>query len=176
MAEEDLVAQAKRGDPQAWAQLYECYYDRLYRYIYFKVEDAVVAEDVSSQVFLKALEALPTFSWRGTPFSAWLFRIARNLVIDQQRKGAAERRYISRESHFNPGPNAVEEVERKQEREQVAQAVARLTPMQQEVIRLRFASELSTAETARAIKKSIAAVKALQHSALVALRKVLSDK
>jgi RNA polymerase sigma-70 factor (ECF subfamily) len=139
-----------------------------------RIGDRAEAEDLTQQVFIKALQSISSFKWRGAPFSAWLFRIAHNQVVDYLRK---KKRYATaplNESLMDSGVDPQLAVERKLETEQLLLATKRLTEAQREVISLRFTSELSIAEVAKIMSKSEGAVKALQHSAIVALRKVLS--
>ena len=171
--EQNLVYQAQRGDKEAFAQLYESYFDKIYRYIVLKMGNKVEAEDMTQQVFLNALQSISSFKWKGVPFSAWLFRIAHNLVVDYWRK---EKKWdtTSLDDSLASGSNPQLMAERRLSIEQVISATKRLTKAQREVISLRFAAELSIAEVAKVMGKSEGAVKALQHSALVALRKSLS--
>lgn len=170
---DEEVARAKEGDAQAWAEIYEEYYDRLFRYFRSRLSEREVAEDLAAQVFVKAMAALPAYRFRGAPFAAWLFRIAANLVVDHHRRAASRQRYLRNQPPPPPTNSLHEEVEAQMEREEVMAAVGQLTPAQQEVIRLRFAAGLSTAETAQALGKSLAAVKSLQHQALITLRQLL---
>ena len=176
LSEPNLIARARQGESQAWAEIYEAFFGKIYRFIFFKIGSQEEAEDLSSRVFLKAIESVGSFRWRGVPLSAWLFRIASNLVIDHHRRAASQRRYIEQAPEPDPLPSAEEEAVKAVERDEVRRAVAQLTTAQQEVINLRFGAELSTAETAQAMKKSLAAVKALQHSALGNLRKIMSTQ
>lgn len=176
LSEPDLVTRARQGESQAWAEIYEEFFDRIFRFIFFKIGSQEEAEDLSSRVFLKAIESVGSFRWRGAPLSAWLFRIAHNLVIDHHRRAASQRRYLEQAPNPAPMPSAEDEAIKVVEREEMHRAVAQLTSAQQEVINLRFGAGLSTAETAQAMKKSLAAVKALQHSALVNLRKIVSKE
>ena len=82
--EESLMRRAQRRDPEAFTQLYEAYFDKIYRYIVIRIGNEMEAEDMTQQVFLKALQSISSFRWRGIPFSAWLFRIAHNLAVDSQ--------------------------------------------------------------------------------------------
>jgi RNA polymerase sigma-70 factor (ECF subfamily) len=172
--EESLVRRAQQRDQVALTQLYEENFDKIYRYIVLKIGDRTEAEDMTQQVFLNALKSISSFKWKGMPFSAWLFRIARNQVIDHVRKRSRKITVPLDESLVSGGSDPVQVTERKLEIEELALATKKLTKAQQEVISLRFAGELSVAEVARAMGKSEGAVKALQHSAIVALRKVLS--
>ena len=168
--ERSLVERAQRGDAEAFARLYEEHFDKIYRYIVLKVGSKADAEDLTEQVFLKVLESIASFRWRGVPFSAWLFRIARNLAIDHLRKKGREG-YLIEQSIYDFDPAAV--AEKRLTIEQLVIAVEGLTQAQRDVIALRFGAGLSTAETAKVVGKREGAVKALQHSALVALRKRL---
>lgn len=169
--EEELIRRAKEHDVQAWAEIYEQNFDRVYRYILIRVGNVMEAEDLAEQVFLKALQSMHSYSWRGVPFSAWLFRIAHNLVVDSQRQLSRREKSLP---DFIPGDeNPARVVEESALKEEMIIALDRLTAAQRRVIELRFAAGLSTEETARAMGKSAGAIKALQHSALVSLRKIL---
>ena len=84
--DESLVQRAKQYDEEAFAELYEKYFDKIYRYVALKVGDRMEAEDITQQVFLKAIKSISSFKWKGFPFSSWLFRIAHNQVVDYLRK------------------------------------------------------------------------------------------
>jgi len=172
--EESLVRRAQQRDQQAFAQLYEQHFDKIYRYVALRIGDRAEAEDITQQVFLKALQSISSFRWKGIPFSAWLFRIAHNQVIDYLRKKTKQATVPIDESavSFSSDPQIL--AEQRLNIEQLLSAAKRLTEAQREVISLRFAGELSIAEVAKIMGKSQGAVKALQHSAIVALRKVLS--
>jgi len=170
--EESLVRRAQHRDQEAFAQLYEEHFDKIYRYVTLKIGNATEAEDMTQQVFLNALQSISSFKWRGIPFSAWLFRIAHNQVVDyfRSKKRTAVPLDESLASNNN-NPQSI--VEQKLDIEQLLLATKGLTDAQREVISLRFAGELSIAQVAKAMGKSQGAVKALQHSAIVALRKTL---
>ena len=172
--EENLVRQAIQGNQQAFAQLYEEYFDRIYRYVAVRIGDRTEAEDMTQQVFLKAVKSISSYKWQGKPFAAWLYRIAHNQVVDYLRKKKKQPLPLLNESLISGGSNPEQTVERNMDIEQLNIATRRLTAAQREVISLRFAGELSIAEVARVMGKSEGAVKALQHSAVVALRRVLS--
>ena len=172
--EENLVRRAKERDQEAFAQLYEEYFDKIYRYIALRIGDRMEAEDITQQVFLNAIRAISSFKLRGVPFSAWLFRIAHNQVVDYLRKKARRATTPLEESLIisEDAPQLI--AEQKQDVERLRLATRKLTPAQREVIAFRFAGELSIAQVAKVMGKSEGAVKALQHSAIVALRKALS--
>ena len=171
--EESLVKRAKQRDQAAFAQLYEAHFDKIYRYVTLKIGNKTEAEDLTQQVFLNALQSISSFRWQGKPFSAWLFRIAHNQVVDHLRKKKGVSVPLD-ESLPDSGDDPQTLVERVLSIEQVLAAANHLTQLQREVISLRFTSELSIAEVAEVMGKSQGAVKALQHSAIVALRRALS--
>jgi len=171
-----LVREAQKGNSQAFGLLYERYADRIYRYMCLRLGDPVEAEDLTAEVFLRALESLGSFRWRGAPFGAWLFRLAHNIAVDYWRKSRRQFPLPSEVSHAVPNRNGdVEKVlERKMLLREIQEAMKYLTPLQQQVITLRFAAGLSIAETAQVMGKKEGAVKNLQHKALKALRKLLA--
>jgi RNA polymerase sigma-70 factor (ECF subfamily) len=170
--EESLVRRAQHRDQEAFAQLYEEHFDKIYRYVTLRIGNATEAQDMTQQVFLNALQSISSFKWKGIPFSAWLFRIAHNQVVDyfRSKKRTAVPLDESLASNNN-NPQLI--VEQKLDIEQLLLATKQLTDAQREVISLRFAGELPIAQVAKAMGKSQGAVKALQHSAIVALRKTL---
>lgn len=172
--EQSLVHRAQQGDKEAFAQLYENHFDKIYRYVALRIGNKTEAEDVTQQVFLNALRSISSFRWKGVPFSTWLFRIAHNLVVDYLRKGKKRATVLLDESLVSSDSNPQMAVEYRLDVEQLISATKRLTAAQREVISLRFAGELSVAQVAKVMGKSQGAVKALQHSAVVALRKALS--
>ncbi len=172
--EQSLVQRAQQKDREAFARLYEEYFDKIYRYVVVRIGNNTEAEDVTQQVFLNALKSISSFKWKGVPFSAWLFRIAHNLVVDYFRKTKKQSSVPLDESLASCDSSPQQEVEHKLDIEQLISATKRLTRAQREVISLRFAGELSIAQVAKVMGKSDGAVKALQHSSIVALRKSLS--
>jgi RNA polymerase sigma-70 factor (ECF subfamily) len=176
--EASLIRRAQKGNQVALTQLYEENFDRIYRYIVIKIGDRTEAEDMTQQVFLHALKAIRSYKQKGTPFASWLYRIAHNQVVDYLRKKSKRPTVPLDESLPIPavGGDPKHIVEQKITIEEIITATKTLTDAQREVISLRFASELSIAEVAGVMKKSEGAVKALQHSAIVALRKVLATE
>jgi RNA polymerase sigma-70 factor (ECF subfamily) len=170
--EESLVRRAQKNDQEAFAQLYEEHFNKIYRYLALRVGNEMEAEDMTQQVFLNALKSISSFRWKGVPFSAWLFRIAHNQAVDHLRR-KKKRASVPLDESLSSGDNPHATTERKMDIEQLLQATKRLTEAQREVISLRFSSELSIAQVARIMGKSQGAVKALQHSAIVALRRTM---
>ncbi len=171
--EQSLVQRAQQHDQEAFAELYEEYFDKIYRYIALKIGNRVEAEDMTQQVFVKALHSISSYKWKGSPFSAWLFRIAHNQVVDYLRKKTRQPAITLNESFMASGDNPHSTTEKKMDIEQLMIATKELTAAQQEVILLRFNGELPIAQVARIMGKSEGAVKALQHSAILALRKIM---
>jgi len=174
--EESLVAKAKRRDAAAFAQLYEAYFERIYRYFVVRVGNTWEAEDLTEQVFLRALESIENYEWRGVSFGAWLFRIAHNLIVDSlRRKSNGTEPLLAAETI--PGDDDLEEIVDLNLRiEQVLEVLPLLTNDQRQVIALRFGAGLPIAESARIMGKSEGAIKALQYNALAALRRLLSKR
>lgn len=176
VADEVLVQAAQKNDVEAFGQLYERYFDRIYSYLSFKLNNADECEDLAAQVFLKALESIRSYRWKGIPFSAWLFRIAHNLIVDYLRR--TSRRQVEELDERLPDGRDFADPERMLDetvtREALIGAVGRLTPLQQQVVNLKFAAGLSNAEAAAVMGKTEGAVKALQHAALNSLHRQFS--
>ena len=175
---EDIVKQAQAGDRSAFAELYEMYYDQIYRYVAFKCGNRIEAEDLSGEVFLKMIESIHSFRFRGFPFTSWLYRIAHNVVVDNfRRKG--RRPTVPLDNAVNAASDAHSDLERLAEvsltMREVVSAMDKLTDLQREVVTLRFAAGLSIAETAEAVGRKENAVKALQHAGIKKLRDALAQ-
>ena len=168
-----LIERAKRYDRKAISELYKRHVQSIYRYIYYRVGDVNVAEDLTAEVFLRALEGLAGFTYRGVPFSAWLYRIAHARAMDHFRR-QAKRELLPLDERLvaaGKGPQAT--VEARLDCEELQSAIAQLTTDQQQVIILRFVEGLSNAEAARILGKTEGAVKALQHRALNSLQRTM---
>ncbi|MDQ7029795.1 MAG: RNA polymerase sigma factor [Ardenticatenia bacterium] len=172
--EAELVRRAQQGDAQAFGALYDQHVDRVYAYIAHRVGNRADAEDLTQEVFLRALASLSRFRWRGS-LLPWLLTIARNLVTDHQRRRRREGAWPAAPLTA-PAEDPVELAERRRQRERLRAAAAELTELQQQVIALRFAAGLSIAETARVMGRSENAVKNLQHKAIAALRRRLKGE
>lgn len=167
-----LVARAQRGDHAAVTQIYEMYGPMLYRFIFSRVSDPDLAEDLRAEVFVRMLEGLPTYEERGWPLSAWLFRIARDRITDMRRRD--RRRPVTTLNQQLAYPHRVEdEAELRVLRDTVDTLIERLTPDQQTVIRMRFKQQLPIEVVAQHLDRSPAAVKALQARGIHALGELL---
>jgi RNA polymerase sigma-70 factor, ECF subfamily len=172
--EEGLVRRAQQKDTRAFAQLYEAYFDRIYRYIAMRIRNEMEAEDLTQQVFMKMLKSISSYKSQGVPFSSWIYRIAHNQVIDflrqQNKKATVDIEGLPLQ---DMGEDPQHKMEKEVDAEELKKATRQLTAAQQEVLSLRFAGELSIAQCAEVMGKSEGAIKALQHSAVLALRKAL---
>jgi RNA polymerase sigma-70 factor (ECF subfamily) len=173
-SELSLVQLAKQRDEAAFCKLYEAYFDKVFRYVALKIGDRMEAEDITQQVFLNALKSISSYEIGETPFSAWLFRIAHNQMVDFLRKKTKRPSVPLENAPPQTGGEDPEEITSdKFDIEELNAATQKLTDLQREVISLRFASELSINEAARIMGKSEGAIKALQHSAILALRRTM---
>ncbi len=168
-----LVARAIHGDAEAFAGLYDEFAPRVYRYVAFRVRERADAEDLVQRVFLKVIEALPRYEQRGTPFSAWLFRLAHNALVDFARTGRDHATLEAAAEHRADAPDPSEVAARSADAAALERAIRTLTPDQQAVLACRFYAGLSVAETARVLGRREIAVRSLQFRALATLRRRL---
>ena len=175
--ERQLVLQAQDGNTEAFGQLYDAYMERIYRFVYFRVEDQQTAEDITSQVFLKAWSNLDRFSFNRTPYLAWLYTIAHNAVIDHYRTRkvttALDDVQLSQPDHSEAVEN---DIDLTAEMQSVKTALQALTDDQQKVLTLKFIEGMSNNEIARQLGKREGAIRALQMRGLQALAKQLEEK
>lgn len=174
--EAGLVASAKRGDKRAIGELYCRHVDMIYRYTYARVQNAAVAEDLTAQVFLKALEGLDSYQSTGVPFRAWLYRIAHARTVDHWRQQQRRREVELLDSLPAKDPRPEDVVAAKSQWDTVVELLAQLTDDQRDVVVLRFLEEMSLAEVALTMDKTVGAVKALQHRALTALARLMEQR
>ncbi len=164
--ERALVQSAQRGDAEAVAALFRRYAPAIFRYFIFRVSDRASAQDLTSEVFVKMVEGLPQYRARGAPFAAWLFRMAHDRRVDHYRRAARRPTEDLGEEIIDsvPGPETQAASHAEDLRLQAALKV--LTDEQQLVVQLRFIEAYSLEDTARILKKTVGAVKAIQHRAL----------
>jgi RNA polymerase sigma-70 factor (ECF subfamily) len=167
---ECLVRRAGTGDAVAFAGLYDAYAPRLRRFLRHQVGDDHAAEDLLQQTFMKMIEALPRYRSRGLPFGAWVFRIARNLVIDGRRTAHPAAPIEAAVDRPADGDGPERAAELADERAQLLVAIDGLPADQRDVVVWRFFGELSPAETGALMGRSAEAVRSLQHRAILALR------
>ncbi len=160
-AEEAALVAAAQADPSAFDTLYRLYVTRVYRYLRAHAASDEDAADLTQQVFLRALDALPAYRSRGAPFGAWLFRIARHAAIDARRRqrGAVPWEALPEAMHPAAGQDPEGVVLQREALDRLRELLARLDPEKREMLALRFAAQLSAPEIAVVVGKSAAAVK-----------------
>jgi RNA polymerase sigma-70 factor (ECF subfamily) len=177
----DLVRRVQEGEGEAFGLIYDRYLDMVYRYIFFRVGSKPLAEDLTSETFLRALRRIGGVTWQGRDLGAWLVTIARNLVVDHYKSGRhrlevttadmmeADRVAVGPEGHPESAVMTL------LDNATLIAAVRQLNTEQQECIRLRFLQGLSVTETARVMEKNEGAIKALQYRAVRTLGRLLPD-
>jgi RNA polymerase sigma-70 factor (ECF subfamily) len=172
-----LVTLAQQGDAEAFGQIYDAYVDSIYRYLYYRVGSHSLAEDLTSETFLRALRRIDSFTWQGKDIGAWFVTIARNLVTDHLKSSRFRLEVSTADmldaDHADDGIE--EEVLGRLQSAVLLDAVRRLKPEQQECIVLRFLQGLSVAETSAVMRRSEGAVKQLQLRAVRALAKLVPE-
>ena len=169
-----LVARAKE-DPEAFGVLYERYMGRIYSYIYYRTGNHHDAEDLTAHTFHRALQHVAHYVDRGLPFSAWLYRIAHNLVANWHRDNS-RRQVVSIDDLILSGSKREDPVAAAEEKERqntLLRAIRKLPPERQELLILKFTEQMSNAEIARVMGRTEGAIKSLYHRTLVALREEL---
>lgn len=174
--EAKLIQRAQQGDQAAITELYRLNVDVVYRYIWARVRDENIAEDLTAQVFLKSLEGLPSYRHTGKPYLAWLYRIAYARIVDYWRQQERRMEVPLDEAlpAVEPRPGHLLEVEA--DWETAMDLLAQLTDDQQDVLMLRFIGEMSLSQVAETLGKTIGATKAIQHRALASLARMLQDQ
>lgn len=175
LSDEIVVSRATQGDPEAFGILYQRYVGRIYNYVFYRTGDFYDAEDLTERVFLRAMRHLPRYSDRGLPFSAWLYRIAHNLVANWHRDNSRRKevplddRVLT--SHHTDHPE--QELLINEEIERLLRVMHGLPPERQQLIILKFVEHLSNAEIGQIMGRSEGAVKSLYHRTLLSLRDAL---
>jgi len=174
--EEELIRRAQEFDQEALGWLYELFYPKLYNYAYLQLGSVQQAEDLASEVLLRVLESLKGYRFRGVPLSAWVFRIARNYLIDLNRRRQRRPQVSLYEGIPSDEVSPHAAAERAIAQSELRLALTKLTEEQRQVIILKFVECMDNASVARVLGRSQGAVKSLQHRALVSLRKILSSQ
>ncbi|MCS7178892.1 MAG: sigma-70 family RNA polymerase sigma factor [Anaerolineae bacterium] len=172
--EAELVRRA-RHDPEAFGLLYERYVAQIYRYLYYRTGNPQDAEDLTARTFYRALEHLPRYQERGVPFSAWLYRIAHNIVVnwlrDRSRRPVVALEHVAAQS--GPEGDPLQTLETQEERERLLQAFYSLPPERQELLILKFVEGMTNAQIGEILGRSEGAIKSLYHRTLLDLREKL---
>ena len=175
---EMLVNKARTGDKDALTELYGVFREKIYRYVFFKCGNHADAEDITNEVFLRMIQSIANFQWKGIGFSSWLFKIASNLVIDYYRN-KSRRNIESIEKRDYIGETNWEQISEFLDNRDLFHAIYKdtddLTGLQKEVVNLRFIGDLSLKETAEAMSKNVNSVKAIQHAAIKKLKEKVQE-
>jgi RNA polymerase sigma-70 factor (ECF subfamily) len=173
----ELVARAKAGDRQAFAALYRTYLPTVYKFLYYRMgNNKAVAEDMTAEVFLRALRKVEDFNWTGADFGSWLLRIARNLVLDNAKSSRARLEILNDEMPEDAAGQArstESSVMENLTNQGVYQAIKQLSPDQRDVVTMRFIQGLDVGEVAAAMGKKEGTIRTLQFRGLKALQKLL---
>jgi RNA polymerase sigma-70 factor, ECF subfamily len=171
--EEIALTQAGQGSREAFGVLYEMYVGRIYNYVYYRTGNPYDAEDITARVFFRAMHHIKNYQNRGLPFSAWLYRIAHNLVANWHRDNS-RRPEIPLDDGLVTHQRGVEHPEaallRNEEQEHLLRLIRRLPPERQHLLILKFVEHLSNAEIGQIMGRTEGAVKSLYHRTLLALR------
>lgn len=172
LGEENILTRAAQGDGEAFGALYERYVGRIYNYIYYRTGNAYDAEDLTARVFYRAMRHIGNYRDRGLPISAWLYRIAHNLVANWHRDNSRRKEIPLEEGMQGRNTPSHPEVDLLQgeERERLMRVIRRLTPERQQLLILKFVEHMSNAEIGQIMGRSEGAVKSLYHRTLLALR------
>lgn len=172
-SDERLLIEAAQNDPSRFAELYEQNFHRVYGYVAQRVRDRAEIQDLTAHVFHQALANIGKFKWKGSPFAAWLCRIAANAIIDQAKR---KQRESSTQPTSDSESSSAVDLEVVERRARLFSAVDKLPQDQRVVIMMRFADEKSIREIADALGRSEGAVKQLQFRGLENLRNRLNEK
>jgi RNA polymerase sigma-70 factor, ECF subfamily len=170
--EQAILERASRGDSEAFGMLYERYVERIYNYVYYRTGDVHDAEDLTARVFHRALNHIRNYTDRGLPFSAWLYRIAHNLIANWHRDRSRHQEIPLSEAptiHYKGEPPESALIQ-SQDRDAILKVVQSLPAERQSLIILKFVENLSNIEIGKIMGRSEGAVKSLYHRTLLALR------
>jgi RNA polymerase sigma-70 factor (ECF subfamily) len=170
--EEDVLARASQGDKDAFGELYERYTERIFNYVYYRTGNVHDAEDLTARVFQRAMNHIQNYTDRGVPFSAWLYRIAHNLVANWHRDRSRKQEIPIDDLPVLPARSDHPETTlvRTEEQDALLRLIRRLPPERQNLLILKFVENLSNAEIGQIMGRSEGAVKSLYHRTLLALR------
>jgi len=176
--EEDVLLRASQGDRDSFGLLYERYIDRIFNYVYYRTGNTHDAEDLTARVFQRAMNHIHNYTDRGVPFSAWLYRIAHNLVANWHRDRSRRQEIPLNELPVLPSREDRPETSlvRSQEQDSLLKLIRKLPSERQTLLILKFVENMSNAEIGQIMRRSEGAVKSLYHRTLLALRDDLGDQ
>jgi RNA polymerase sigma-70 factor (ECF subfamily) len=178
ITDSELIKNASAGDSEAFSELYSRYVDRIYNYVYYRTSNANDAEDLTARVFHRAYKHIHNYKEKGYPFSAWLYRIAHNLVANWYRDNKRKQEIPLDDSLplISKQNQPEKSVIKMQEQESLMQAIKQLPHERQELLVLKFIEPLTNAEIAMIMGRSEGAIKSLYHRTLNSLRDILSEE
>jgi RNA polymerase sigma-70 factor, ECF subfamily len=171
-SDDELLTRAVQGDGEAFGLLYERYVGRIYNYVYYRTGNSYDAEDLTERVFVRALKHIGGYTDRGLPFSAWLYRIAHNLVANWHRDNS-RRKEVPLDETLLVGQASLHpehELLQSEERDRLLQVVRSLPVERQQLLILKFVDHLSNAEIGLIMRRTEGAVKSLYHRTLLSIR------
>jgi RNA polymerase sigma-70 factor (ECF subfamily) len=176
--EDEVLMRASQGDRDAFGLLYERYIDRIFNYVYYRTGNLHDAEDLTARVFQRAMNHIKNYTDRGVPFSAWLYRIAHNLVANWHRDRSRRQEIPINDVPVLPskGDHPERNLVRSQEQDALLKLIRRLPGERQNLLILKFVENMSNAEIGEIMGRSEGAVKSLYHRTLLALRDQLGDQ
>ena len=176
--EEDVLSRASQGDREAFGLLYERYIERIFNYVYYRTGNLHDAEDLTARVFQRAMNHIHNYTDRGVPFSAWLYRIAHNLVANWHRDRSRRQEIPLNDLPIVPSKDDRPEATlvRSQEQDSLLRLIRQLPAERQTLLILKFVENLSNAEIGQIMGRSEGAVKSLYHRTLLALRDQIGDQ
>lgn len=168
----ELVSRAAEGSEAAFGQIYDLYFDKLYRFVFYRVNHQETAEDLVAETFIRVWKKIREVS-DAAAFNGWVYQIARNLVIDHYRTRKSTVDLTELENVLTYEDNAVAKTDLGFDQREFLEAVKKLSPDQQTVVKLKFIDELENEEISQVLNKSEGAIRVIQHRALAALRELL---
>ena len=177
LADDAQLVEWAKDDSLAFGELYERYVKKIYNYVYYRTGNHYDAEDLTSRVFFRALGHIGNYTDRGVPFSAWLYRIAHNLIANWHRDRGRQRvlpldDYLTSDGHIDSPESVTESLE---ERERLLLSIHELPAERQELLILKFVERMSNAEIGKIMDRTEGAIKSLYHRTLLSLRSTLED-
>ena len=176
--EANVLARASEGDRDAFGELYARYIDRIFNYVYYRTGNTHDAEDLTARVFQRAMNHIHNYTDRGVPFSAWLYRIAHNLVANWHRDRSRKQEIPITDMPVLPSKGDLPETRlvRTEEQDALLRLIRKLPPERQQLLILKFVENLSNAEIGQIMGRSEGAIKSLYHRTLLALRDQVGDQ
>ena len=173
-SEISVILRAKKGEEHAFGELYELYFDRIFKFIYYRVSHKEVAEDLTEDVFIKAWVNIKTV--KENSFSGWLYQIAKNKVIDYYRQKKVTVNLEEIQNILESDENLSEKTNTVIEQKIFLKALKQLTPEQQIIIKLKFIEDLGNAEISELISKSEGSIRVVQHRAILKLQELIKKQ